>query len=193
MDMNYRAIADLLQRGHQAGTPGGGYSFQEFGSGGVGWVIRKGMKKALWFLMIISITFANCRQKDSLRTYHIKFSPIGISDVFRDTLFIGMTDKFLPAKKITILTSITDSITLYKVISFIKENQPYKNADQKKFLGYGCFEICLYKKDHLITKYDLDKSESNRYFRMLITNLTKDRQDPNLINIIKGELLGPIE
>ncbi|MGN6638823.1 MAG: hypothetical protein ACTHJ8_07920 [Mucilaginibacter sp.] len=151
------------------------------------------MKNISYLLVLIWIIFASCKHQEDVKAYHIKFSPIGNSDVFRDTLYFGMTNKFFPTQKTTIIQLITDSITLNKVVSFVHENKPNTSSGQNKFTAFGSFEISLYNENRLIQQYHLDRSDSKQYFAELIDKLIKSKSDTNLIKIVRMELLGPIQ
>lgn len=133
-----------------------------------------------------------------IKSYYVQIRPIGMSDFPRATLFISMTNLDSITKLgFPLMKSFTDRIitneeTLRNTVSFISENNIYKDYPNKKFNEFGCLNILVYNGKALVTDYDLDRAGSVKFLKSLISMLSDKNLDPALIKELKREVLEPI-
>jgi hypothetical protein len=143
------------------------------------------MKKYFYFLLIVSVLFAECRTK-IVTDYSVVIRPIGNSDFTRMTFYIALKKTNFSRKNPFIDEILTDENSLRNVVSFVDDNRPAKNDS---IAGWGALKISVYNRNHIIINYNLSNGDqSKNYLRSLIESLTNKNSDLKLIKDLKEGL-----
>jgi hypothetical protein len=132
------------------------------------------MKNLSFIIFIFWVISASCQTINKMELDCIKISPIGISDLPRDTVYISLKKIGNVTKSNSVeedqLTKkvITNIKTLSAMASFIALNNSKNNSVKRDFNEYGCFNISGYHNKSLIISYNLDRLDSKKYLNSLI-------------------------
>lgn len=139
------------------------------------------------FLIVLTVLlFFSCKLQTTSDTYCIEFSPMGISDIPRDTVYISTNNSYCEKHNwVSDRFILTDTSSLYCLVEFTKKNYQYAFNKSKDYDAYGCYKIMIYNNGSLITSSFLDHVESAKYFGDLLKRLNDGGYDRHLLPIIR--------
>jgi hypothetical protein len=150
------------------------------------------MKNSCYSLFIGLIILVGCQAKKDIQQYVVKIKPIGNSDVPRVIFYISLKKIHFIKKELFVDEILTDENSLRNIVSFIEENDPYKNSPKKEFTGFGSLEFSIYNSNSLLTEYELNREQSRLFLISMLKNLSDKNSDIKLINSLRKDGLDAV-
>jgi len=137
------------------------------------------MKNLILSAILLFCATLSCKAQNNIESYSSSICPYGFSDKPIDAIAVTLNKKDMlesgPFNKVI----LTDVKTLKAFVLFVQTHDTHCKVGDKHF---GCFEVTIYKRKSLITRYFLNSQPNSKmYLKTFIEMLIENKLDTNVI------------